>query len=457
MRLTHIIVLALLLGSAPLWSDVVHLKDGKTVEGRTEDLGDYVKVTTVSGSSVKFPKSMIVKIEEKQDPRQAYLERLAKLKPGEAEGHFRLALWCQEHDLDEEYGEMLQKTLRIDPNHAEAKKRLYEYHKFERDLPVNEPACKRLQAEFGPDFEIHRTAHYRICYNCDDVFLRKRASLFEKAYQRFYRYFEEKGYTLAVIPDRLEAVLLDSREDFADYLQVGQMRVPRPAGSYIPRQFVMSAGLYSYGMNRIIFYNALNDAKYKEMRKQAYAIPSSRLTPESRKRLREYKRRLSLQDKVDQNISVTVHEATHQLTFNLKLLNGRADNPMWVVEGIAMYFEAATEGQWYGAGRLNRDRLEVYRKTKLLPSLQTLLVNDRAFQSGNQNSIAAYYAAGWALTYYLLEERPQEFVKYLRFLGEKPSRGPTRPADRLKDFASIFGADLDRIAAEWAAYMSKLK
>ena len=78
----------------------------------------------------------------------------------------------------------------------------------------------------------------------------------------------------------------------------------------------------------MLFYDALNDAQFKAVRKLIYSVPYSRLSKKDKKRLREYKSRLSLKTKVDQNVSVTVHEATHQLTFELGLLNPKAQNPI---------------------------------------------------------------------------------------------------------------------------------
>lgn len=457
MRWVSLLALGLSLSVDVLTADVVHLKDGKTVEGRTEDLGDYVRVTSVSGSVIKFPKALIVKIERTQHPRDVYLERLGRLKADDLAGCLELARWCKEHDLDEEYGSLLEKAIAMDPDNAEAKSLLYEYNKFDRTIPINEDAAQRLRIEFGPSFKIYHTPHYRICHDCDEMFLQRRAQLFEKAYERFYRYFEEKGFSLAVIPDHLEAVLFDTREEFVAYVQSEQRRTAPPPGGYIPVGFAKSAGFYSSATNRVMFYNAINDEQYRAIRRKIYSIPFERLTKESKKRLVEYKNQLSLRAKTDQNVSVTVHEAVHQLTFNLGLLRSNAHNPAWVMEGIAMYFETASEGAWRGAGRLNRERLDLYRKVPQRPPLQVLLVNDSLFSTGNPNAIAVSYAAAWALTYYLLEEHPKEFVRYLHLLRQKKPDVAASPEERIHDFGSVFGEDLNLIASQCEAFLDKLQ
>ncbi|NOZ20735.1 MAG: DUF1570 domain-containing protein [Planctomycetes bacterium] len=438
-------------------ADIVHLKNGKTMEGETEEEGDYIKITTTTGASIKFPKSLVAEIEKQKHPRQIYTERLDKLKPDDAEAHYKLALWCKEHGLLPEYGKLLQKTLQIDPEHENAQADLYEYQKYEKSLPFDEEAGKKLIAEFGPGFKLYRTPHYRICYDCDRSFLRRRSILFEKTYERFYRFFEEKGCKLDVISDRLEVALLDSREEFVSYIKVGQKRNPPPPGGYIPESMVMCAGFYSHATRRMLFYDALNDEQFKAIRKMVYSVPYSRLTRESKKRLSEYKSRLSLKTKVDQNVSVTVHEATHQLTFELGLLNPNTQNPTWLVEGIAMYFETANEGHWYGAGRLNTERLDAYHRIRNRPLLNMVLVNDGAFRARSSGSMLAAYAVGWALTYYLLEEHPEAFVKYLQLLRRRPDNTRYRPGERLKDFQSCFGEDLSSLGARWVEFMNKLK
>src|SRR5690349_23883131 len=55
----------------------------------------------------------------------------------------------------------------------------------------------------------------------------------------------------------------------------------------------------------------------------------------------EVTRRLS---KFPSSVATVVHEAVHQLAFNTGLQVRYADNPMWVSEGLAMYFETPDFG-----------------------------------------------------------------------------------------------------------------
>jgi hypothetical protein len=64
-------------------------------------------------------------------------------------------------------------------------------------------------------------------------------------------------------------------------------------------------------------------------------------------------------------VATIVHEATHQIAFNCGLQQRYADIPLWLCEGMAVYFEApdltSTRG-WRGIGRVNYPRLETFRK-----------------------------------------------------------------------------------------------
>jgi hypothetical protein len=369
---------------------VVYLKDGKTVEGTAEDLGDKVRITTVTHAVITLPKSIVLKIESTPDPLTTYSNMLSKVKANDAEGYYQLALWCDDHRLSEQYAAMLRKTLEINPDHAEAKKLLYTYNKYERPLPENEAASKQLLAQFGPSFKIYRTPHYLICHDCDEAFVLGRARLFEKVYKQFYRFFERKGFTLDVINDRLQAVLFNTQQEYARL-------IPGAPG----------AGFYTTPTNCVYFFNSMHDDAYEGLRKEAYSARPGATTDADRQRRAQQKRELAYMGKykAEENISVTIHEATHQLTYNLRLLNPLVRNPVWVVEGIACYFAPPTGGEWEGPGHIDRNMMHWYRKGGYHLSPGQLL------SSGGQAAsltLDGYFNA-WALTYYLLRERPKDF------------------------------------------------
>ncbi len=113
--------LALCLWFAPgLAADEIELHSGTVVEGKTEDLGDSVRVTR-SGSSVVYPKSMIRKITPKKTAEELYLERTQALKADDLPGRLALARWCLEKKLPKEAVEEYRKIIKQAPDHEEAR------------------------------------------------------------------------------------------------------------------------------------------------------------------------------------------------------------------------------------------------------------------------------------------------------------------------------------------------
>jgi hypothetical protein len=208
----------------------------------------------------------------------------------------------------------------------------------------------------------------------------------------------------------------------------------------------------------VLFYNALNDAKYQEMRRRLSSVSTSRMSIKDQQMVAELRRQISAAEMVDQNVSTTIHEAVHQLTFNLGLLNPRGDNPAWLVEGLALYFDPATEGEWIGPGRLDQDRLKIFWWAKERPTIVQMLSDDSVFHTSNPRTVGASYATAWALTYYLLEKHPAQFVEYLQALRAKPPNVRTPPNQRLADFTKkCLSNNWGLLATEWLDFMSKLK
>src|SRR5262245_4562548 len=142
-------------------------------------------------------------------------------------------------------------------------------------------------------------------------------------------------------------------------------------------------------------------------------------------------------------VATIVHEATHQIAFNCGLQTRYADIPLWLCEGMAVYFEApdltSTRG-WRGIGKVNYPRLETFRRN--LPrwsddSLNSLVSDSRRFRDPRAASDA--YADAWALNYYLIKYRPDEYVAYLKMLSEKEPLLEDDPKTRLAEFRQHFG------------------
>ena len=114
-----LVTVVLGLAASALWADIVHLKDGRKLEGKAVVEGDKVKVVTRMGT-VTFPKDQVVRIEKTKTPVELYKEKAAAIKDDDAEAHWELAMWCKQKRLRREMADELKKVIAIDADHEKA-------------------------------------------------------------------------------------------------------------------------------------------------------------------------------------------------------------------------------------------------------------------------------------------------------------------------------------------------
>jgi hypothetical protein len=113
-------VSVLLSVGAPAAADVVHLRDGRTLEGSVIRAGDTLIVRRKLGSS-HVHLSDVLRIEETTD-RWDEVERLrGQLANGTADERYRFGVWCRDHDFKEESQRAFLSVLRLDLDHAGAR------------------------------------------------------------------------------------------------------------------------------------------------------------------------------------------------------------------------------------------------------------------------------------------------------------------------------------------------
>ncbi len=147
------------------------------------------------------------------------------------------------------------------------------------------------------------------------------------------------------------------------------------------------------------------------------------------------------------NMETLSHEATHQLCFNTGLLSRRADVPLSVTEGLAMYCErrklfGATEPGQPNLRRL--DELAHTRRRQGWIPVSELLTDDRGCFRRTADRLILSYSESWVMVYHLMNDptrRPQ-FRAYLETL-----RSRNDAKRRLDDARSQFG-DLARLDEE---------
>jgi hypothetical protein len=298
-----------------------------------------------------------------------------------------------------------------------------------------------LLAELPAGFRSHTTAHYVVCYNTSRAYAQWTSSLLERLHKAFTNYWRNKGLDVRE-PEFPLAVLV-----FADrpmYERHSRDDLPGGVGNIV--------GFYSLRSNRVNMFDLSGTEAVR-------GTAGPRSSTSRRGSLREINQMLS-QPAAVPLVATIVHEATHQIAFNCGLSTRYADIPLWLCEGMAVYFEApdltSTRG-WQGIGRVNYARLTTFRENLHQwqeGSLVRLLRDDRRFREPRTATNA--YADAWALNYYLIKYRPREYQAYLQALAEKPPLVQDGPDTRLAEFRQHFG-DLHKLEREFLTQMSRVR
>lgn len=284
-----------------------------------------------------------------------------------------------------------------------------------RPYSVSELRAELLR-ELGHNFQVTGTGHYLVAHPRDkrDWWPRR----FEDLYRSFIRYFSVRGFKPTKPPFLLIAVVCHDRDEF--YRLSARQGLPTAPGVL---------GWYAHGSNRIFLYDMGGGHDNAQ----------------------DWKR----------NASVAIHEATHQTAFNTGVHSRYVPTPVWVVEGLATYFEAPgvydSTSHPSQNDRINRGRLGDFRelvthqhKPELLAAM---IASDQLFRVAP----GVAYAEAWALTFYLMETQPNKYAQYLRRTAERPPFEDYSAAQRLADFKAIFGADWQMLDARFLRFMAEVE
>lgn len=296
--------------------------------------------------------------------------------------------------------------------------------------------ARQLLSELPSGFETLTTHHYLICHNTSREYAAWCGALLERLYKGFSNFWTRKGIKLHEPELPLVAIIFNSSQAYADYSR-GELGA---AGGSI-------VGYYSLRSNRITMYDLTG-------------VESLRSAGDRRGSAAQINRLLA-RPEVEQLVATVIHEATHQIAFNSGLQTRFADIPLWVSEGIAVYFETpdlASAKGWRTIGAVNTNRLDRFRE--YLPerpagSLKSLIVDDKRVRDTRQALDA--YAEAWALNYYLIRHHPREYVAYLQMLAEKKPLVWDEPQERLKEFQEAFGDNLGQLDADFMRQMQKVR
>ncbi|MCA9052748.1 MAG: DUF1570 domain-containing protein, partial [Planctomycetaceae bacterium] len=255
--------------------------------------------------------------------------------------------------------------------------------------------------------------------------------LFERLQTAFLGYWKRAGLDVHEPAQPLVAVIFADPEAYAAY-------ATRDAGPALAQ----SQGYYSARTNRIVLTDLTRAAGEVEATREAEL-------------LRRLESRLT-------NVATIVHEATHQIAFNCGLHSRYADNPMWLTEGMAMFFEAPdlkSSSGWRTAGQIHPGRLQQFRdyaeRRRTADSLRSLLLTDERFR--DPSTAVDAYAESWAFTFFLIREHRRRYVEYLEQLSTLPRLDWKTPEERETMFLEAMETDWETLEREFALFVRRLR
>ena len=255
--------------------------------------------------------------------------------------------------------------------------------------------------------------------------------MYERLYTAFTNYWTHRGFKLHD-PELPLVVLVFP--DQSSYAKQGRAELGDAATSII--------GYYSLKTNRVTMYDLTGvDALRRagDRRGSAAQINQMLARPEA-----------------EAMVATIVHEATHQIAFNCGLQVRFADVPLWVSEGIAVYFEtpdlSSAQGL-AGIGEVNRPRLERFREYLAKSARQVATVADGTTAAsairGRPRCLRRSLGAD------LFSDPPEaEGVYGLDdAMSAKQALLTIKPEERIAEFKAAMGEDLDRLDAEFVKFM----
>ena len=300
-----------------------------------------------------------------------------------------------------------------------------------QSLPATE-LRNQLSREFGKDFELGSTRHYVVIAPSGRA--ADYAAIFEEHYATLQRYFKTRSFTLTEPQFPMVAVVFATQKQFIEYANRDGSKV-----------MANMQGYYSPRTNRVALFETAGKS-----------VAVSAIDPLSASRSPVF-------GAIKTDLKETmIHEATHQVAYNIGLHSRVGETPRWVVEGMATVFEP--EGMRNSAAgnsakqRLNWERYVVFQnfvQTKRRPpkSLRSFIESEDLYESG----VLDFYAQSWALTFFLVETRPRNYSAYLKRIAARDPFAEYPAKERLADFKETIHIDVDWLDTQFVKYIDGVK
>jgi hypothetical protein len=293
---------------------------------------------------------------------------------------------------------------------------------------------EQLLEELPPGFQVHYSKNYVVCYNTTRPYAEWTSSLLERLQKAFIEHWKKRGCKVAPSKHPLPVIVFSDQASYAEYArpELG------PAVSNV-------IGYYNVDSNRTVMYDLTG---MQAVRRDGYG----RATRHDITELLSFPAAEPL-------VATIVHEATHQISFNCGLQTRLSDNPLWMSEGLAVYFETpnlSSSRSWSGVA-INYARWDLFVENLdagRVPPLGRLIANDDLFR--DPETAVDSYAQAWAWNYFLIKWRPKQYAAYLKAIADKPILTPPDAKQRVADFRKFFGDDFDALEDEFFRQMRRV-
>ena len=168
-------------------------------------------------------------------------------------------------------------------------------------------------------------------YNTSQDYVRWCGALFERLYLAFSTFWKQRDFGLKEPAGPLIAIVYDTKQNFA-----------RHAAAELGEATPSIIGYYSLQTNRIKTYDLTGVESFRSAKRTTTA---------------DHINRLLVQPQAERTVATLIHEATPQMAFNCGLQTRYAAIPLWVSEGIAVFFETPdlqSKRGWRTIGEVNQ-------------------------------------------------------------------------------------------------------
>ncbi|QNN24389.1 DUF1570 domain-containing protein [Planctomycetales bacterium ZRK34] len=330
------------------------------------------------------------------------------------------------------------------------------------------PQAQNLAKEFGEGTYLRMTPHYLLVYDTPHAWADSRVELLERAHDAFYSVMNAAGFDPAPIDGRLIGVLFNKHRD---YLAYGHKHDGIDVSS--------AGGYYSPRSNRIAMFNTQSSPQLAKHRKQIAQLQRqidqatqradaageagdmTRAAHYRQIKLRAINQVSLLRNQMQRgaglnNISQTIHEATHQLAFNSGIQSRYVNNPFWLSEGLATNFETMSPAVPFGPGQDNlvrRRALLKAAKAGQLDPLSKFVGRVQLEGAVKDDQRERLYAQAWGLFSFLFETRRDALREYMQQVAA--GQGGSNSEQLIANFEKHFGT-LKSVGDGFRQWISRL-